>query len=62
MAGTREGGLNAAAKNIKNDKDFYKKIGEMGGKVSRGGGFAKSHDLAVKAGRKGGSVSRRGLA
>ena len=40
--------------------DFYRRIGKKGGTISRGGGFASSHELAVRAGRKGGTISRRG--
>ena len=35
MAGTREGGKKAAAKNLANDPDFYKRIGAKGGRISR---------------------------
>lgn len=66
MAGTREGGLKAAATNKQRYGDgrngtesFYSRIGRKGGSVSRGGGFALSHERAVEAGRKGGSVSKR---
>lgn len=63
MSGTKAGGLKTAISNKeKYGNDFYKKIGQMGGSVSRGGGFASSHELAVSAGRKGGSASRRGKA
>ena len=60
MSGTRSGGL----KTVKTNKerygdDFYKEIGSIGGKISRGGGFAANHDLAVSAGRKGGMASRK---
>lgn len=61
MAGTVEGGKAAAATNKQRyGKNFYRKIGRKGGKISRGGGFASSHELAVEAGRKGGKASRRG--
>lgn len=40
MSGTVEGGKEAARKNKLNDKDFYRKIGALGGKKSRTGGFA----------------------
>jgi general stress protein YciG len=63
MSGTIAGGKKATATNKKRyGDDFYKKIGQKGGSVSRGGGFASSHELAVSAGRKGGSASRRGKA
>ena len=59
MAGTRAGGLKAAAKNLANDPDFYKKIGARGGKNSNTGGFAANPELAREAGAKGGRISRR---
>jgi general stress protein YciG len=40
-------------------EDFYRRIGHLGGRISRGGGFAMNHELAVEAGRKGGEASRR---
>lgn len=41
MSGTKQGGLQAAKTNKKKyGKDFYKGIGQKGGLVSRGGGFA----------------------
>lgn len=60
MAGTREGGLKAAAKNLSNDPDFYRKIGSIGGKNGHTGGFAADHERARIAGAKGGRISRRG--
>ena len=61
MAGTVEGARKAAATNMAlHGDDFYRRIGKKGGTISRGGGFASSHELAVRAGRKGGTISRRG--
>ena len=55
MAGGREQGLKAARTNkMRYGDDFYANIGRVGGKKSRGGGFAASHERAVEAGRKGG--------
>lgn len=62
MAGTKLGGLKAAHKNLANDPDFYKKIGAMGGKASKTGGFYANRELASIAGRIGGRKSRRGPA
>lgn len=60
MAGTTEGGKKAAKKNIKNHgKDFYKRIGSMGGKNGTTGGFYANRELARAAGAKGGRISRR---
>lgn len=72
MAGTIEGGRKAAATNkLKNGPDFYARIGSLGGKSSRGGGFASEKigsdgltgaERAREAGRKGGLISKRGPA
>ena len=59
MAGTKAGGLKAAAKNKAKDPNFYAKIGAKGGKLGRTGGFAANPDLARIAGAKGGRISRR---
>ena len=49
MAGTFEGGVQAAVTNKeRHGEDFYKKIGSKGGKKSRGGGFSDP-DLAKRA-------------
>jgi len=61
MAGTKAGGLSAAATNKSlYGADFYEKIGAKGGKLGRTGGFYANRELARKAGAKGGKVSRRG--
>lgn len=61
MAGTIEGGKAAYKTNTaKHGKDFYKRIGAIGGRKSKGGGFAANPELARIAGRKGGLKSRRG--
>ena len=61
MAGTRQGGAKAAATNkTKYGKDFYARIGAMGGKMGHTGGFYANRDLARKAGALGGRISRRG--
>lgn len=60
MAGTKAGGLKAAATNkTKHGSDFYAKIGAKGGKLGRTGGFAANPELARIAGAKGGRISRR---
>jgi hypothetical protein len=60
MAGTKAGGLAAAATNkAKYGDDFYAKIGSKGGKLGKTGGFAANKELAREAGRKGGLKSKR---
>lgn len=60
MAGTKQGGLNAAATNKRiHGEDFYVRIGALGGKKSRTGGFYANRELARIAGAKGGRVSKR---
>ncbi|MDO8592084.1 MAG: hypothetical protein Q7R60_04195 [bacterium] len=61
MAGTKDGGHKAASTNKnKYGKDFYARIGAMGGKMGHTGGFYANRELARKAGAKGGRISRRG--
>ena len=67
MAGTRAGGLKAAATNkAKYGKGFYSRIGKKGGRNGRIGGFYNNSELAKNAGRKGGKIgglkSKRGKA
>jgi hypothetical protein len=60
MAGTKAGGMKAAATNkAKHGSDFYAKIGAKGGKNGHTGGFAANPALARKAGAIGGRISRR---
>ena len=60
MAGTKQGGQAAASTNkTKYGADFYAKIGAMGGKRGRTGGFYANRELARIAGAKGGRISRR---
>lgn len=60
MPGTKLGGRKAAATNkAKYGKDFYARIGQMGGKLGRTGGFYANRELAREAGRRGGRISRR---
>lgn len=60
MAGTKAGGKAAAATNkAKYGADFYARIGALGGKASRTGGFYANRELARIAGQKGGRISRR---
>lgn len=63
MAGTRIGGLKAAATNReRHGDDFYVKIGRRGGKLGHTGGFAANPALARIAGAIGGRKSKRGPA
>jgi hypothetical protein len=49
MSGNREGGLKAYKENIrKHGKDYYKRLGAMGGRASGTGGFA-----SLKVGKDG---------
>jgi len=60
MAGTKAGGKAAAATNkLKYGADFYARIGAIGGRLGRTGGFYANRELASIAGRKGGIISRR---
>lgn len=40
MAGNREGALKAKLTNLKNNPDYYKNLGKVGGSISTTGGFA----------------------
>lgn len=61
MGGTTDGGKQAAATNKKRyGDDFYGRIGTLGGKKSRFGGFFANRELARIAGAKGGRISKRG--
>lgn len=60
MAGTKAGGIKAAATNrLRHGDDFYQRIGARGGANGNTGGFAANRELARIAGAKGGRVSRR---
>lgn len=61
MAGNKIGGRKAAETNKRlYGKDWYAKIGKIGGSNGHTGGFAANPELAKEAGRKGGKISRRG--
>lgn len=60
MAGTKAGGKAAAKTNKQiHGDDFYSRIGAIGGKLGKTGGFAANRELARIAGKKGGTISRR---
>jgi hypothetical protein len=60
MAGTKAGGMAARDTNRrKYGADYYAKMGAVGGKKSRTGGFFANRELARIAGAKGGRLSRR---
>ena len=62
MSGTKKGGLKAAQTNKERyGKDYYKKMGSVGGKIGTTGGFYANRELAKTAGSKGGKTSRRTL-
>jgi general stress protein YciG len=57
---TPEGALKAKQTMIKKyGTDFYAKIGSVGGKNGRTGGFYNNPEAARKAGAKGGKISKR---
>jgi uncharacterized protein len=61
MSGTKSGGKRAALTNKQvHGEDFFRRIGAMGGLVSRGGGFTK--ETGALYGAIGGAMSRRGPA
>lgn len=63
MSGTRLGGKRAAATNrARHGKEYYQRIGHLGGLASTGSkkGFAANIELAKEAGRVGGLRSKRG--
>lgn len=61
MAGNKVGGQQAAKTNIKRyGKNFYKRIGKIGGQARGMKGFAVNIDLARKAGSIGGKRGKRG--
>jgi uncharacterized protein len=63
MPGTIDGGRKAAKTNKnRHGKDFYARIGKIGGQKGHTGGFAANRELARVAGRKGGLISRRSKA
>ena len=72
MSGTRAGGLKARATNLqRHGKDYYARIGKIGGTNGHTGGFNSDKvgadgltgfERARIVGAKGGSISRRGKA
>lgn len=70
MSGTRQGGKSAAVTNVKRyGANYYARIGAIGGKRSKTGGFASikkgsdgltGRERAVIVGSKGGMISRKG--
>lgn len=72
MAGTKAGGLKAAATNKRlHGEDFFARIGKKGGRNGHVGGFNSDKvgkdgltgwERARIAGRKGGKISKRGPA
>lgn len=62
MSGTKAGGAKAAATNKrKYGKEFYARIGQVGGRLGRTGGFYNNREAARLAGAKGGRKSKRGV-
>ena len=63
MSGSKIGGLKAAETNKQRyGRDWYKKIGKLGGKACVPKGFAVNPELAKRAGSLGGKLSKRGKA
>lgn len=63
MAGTKAGGIKAAATNkLKYGDNWFAQIGAKGGKACVCKGFGANPELAKKAGALGGHNSRRGKA
>lgn len=61
MSGSISGGKKTAEYLKKQDPDFYRKLGRLGGRKKVPKGFAKMDKKKVaEAGRKGGSKSKRG--
>lgn len=61
MSGNKAGGLKAAATNKKKyGKNFYKRLGQIGGHNGHAGGFAADPERAKRAGAIGGKRSKRG--
>ena len=64
MAGSKDGGVKAKNTNVLlYGRDYYKRIGALGGAASRGGGFGngdKGKALARQWGAIGGALSRKG--
>lgn len=62
MSGTKAGGIKAAKTNKqRHGKDFFKRIGKIGGRNGHTGGFAANPEFAKICGAKGGRISRRGV-
>jgi len=63
MAGTKTGSLKARETNKRlYGKDYYARIGKIGGKKGHTGGFYANRELAKTAGAIGGAISKRGKA
>lgn len=64
MSGTKEGGRKAATTNkLRHGKDFYSRIGAIGGRNGHTGGFCSmTPEQRAECGRKGGRRSKRGPA
>lgn len=61
MSGTKEGGAKAVETiRRKYGESYFARIGRIGGKNGRTGGFYQNRTLARVAGAKGGRISRRG--
>ena len=62
MSGTHAGGIKARDTNYKRSgRDFFSRIGAIGGRAGCTGGFYGDPERAAIAGARGGNRSRRGL-
>lgn len=59
MPGTKARAAKAVATIKAKDPDFFRRVGAIGGKNGRTGGFAANRELARIAGAKGGRTSKR---
>jgi len=59
MAGSVESGKKAAKTLTKDNPNYYRIIGALGGKKGTTGGFFADRELARTAGAKGGRISKR---
>ena len=57
--GNKIGGLKAKAKLLAKDPDYFKKLGQKGGKATSGYAFGHGKVSPSEAGKRGGAAPRR---